>query len=99
MRICADGHKQRKTYDNVDATSPTVSTEELIISAVIDAFKEQDVAVVDITGAYLSTEMDNDVFIIFRGTMYELMAATDPTMYQNYISYGKKGKALLYMRL
>ena len=46
-----------------------VSTEEVLISAVIDAYKERYVAVVDITGAYLSTDMEDDIFMIFRGTM------------------------------
>ena len=66
---CADRRKQRKKYDNAEATSPTVSTEAVLISAVIDAYKERDVAVVDISGAYLSADMDNDMFVIFRGTM------------------------------
>ena len=64
MRICADGHKQRKTYDNVDATSPTVSTEEFIISAVIDAYEEWDVAVVNITLALLTSDIDEDVIMV-----------------------------------
>ena len=36
-RGCADGRKQRKKYNNADATSPTVSTEAVLISALIDA--------------------------------------------------------------
>ena len=32
----ADGRKQCKKYSNADATSPTVSTEVVLISAVID---------------------------------------------------------------
>ena len=38
-------------------------------------------AVVDILGAYLSADMDNDVFTIFRGKMAELMVAANPTLY------------------
>ena len=33
----ADGRKQCKKYSNADATSPTVSTEAVLISAVINA--------------------------------------------------------------
>ena len=51
--------------------SPTVSTEAVLISAVIDAYEEHDVAVVDIPGAYLSADMDDDVLMIFRGTMVD----------------------------
>ena len=33
---CADRRKQHEKYDNVDGTSPTVSTEAVLISTVID---------------------------------------------------------------
>ena len=33
-----------------------------MIFVVIDIYKEQDVAVVEIPGAYLSADMDDDVF-------------------------------------
>ena len=80
-RGCADGHKQRENYKNADAISPTVSTEAVLISAVVDAYKDQDVAMVDIPGAYLSADMEDEMFMIFRGTMKELMVAVEPTIY------------------
>ena len=70
-----------------------------MISAAINAYEERDVAVVDIPGTYLSADMENDVFMIFRGTMAELLVAADPTIYPKYISYGKKGDSLLYVRV
>ena len=79
---CADGHKQRDKNNNSDTTSPKVSTEAVLVSAVIDAYEERDVAVADIPGAYLSADMDDDVFMNFRGTMAELMVAADPTIYR-----------------
>ena len=36
-RGCADWRKKREKYNNADATSPTVYTEAVLISAVIDA--------------------------------------------------------------
>ena len=65
----------------------------------IDAYEYRDVAVVDIPGAYLRADMDDGVFMIFRGTMAELMVASDPMLYRKYISYRKKGEALLYVRV
>ena len=56
-RGCAGGRKQRKKYNNAYVMSPTVSTEVLVISMVVYAYKELDVAVVDILGAYLSADM------------------------------------------
>ena len=68
---CADCRKQREKYNNADATSPTVYTEAVLISAVINAYKERDVAVVDTPGAYLSEDINDDVLMIFRGTMVD----------------------------
>ena len=56
-------------------------------------------AVVDIPGEYLSADMDDDVLMIFCGTMAELMVAYNPTLYRKYISYGNMVEALLYMRV
>ena len=70
-----------------------------MISAAINAYEERDVAVVDIPGTYLSADMENDVFMIFRGTMAELLVAADPTIYPKYILYVKKGDSLLYVRV
>ena len=89
-RGCADRRKQREKYNNEDATSPTFSTEAVLLSAMIDAYEERDVAVVDIQGAYLSADMDDDMFMIIRGKMAELVVAADPTLYRKYISYGEK---------
>ena len=47
-RGCADGRKQRETTSKEDASAPTVSIEAVMLSAVIDAMEERDVATVDI---------------------------------------------------
>ena len=82
---CVDGRTQREKYNNVYATSPPFSTEAVLISAVIDAYAEQDVAVVDIPGSYISADMGDEMFKIFHGTMEELMVAADPALYRKYI--------------
>ena len=40
----------------VDTTSPTVSVQALMLSSMIDAYEERDVAMADIPGAFLQTE-------------------------------------------
>ena len=55
-------------------------------------------AVVDIPGEYLSTDMENEVHIVFRGTLSEMMVAADTALYRPFVSY-EKGKAVLYVRL
>jgi hypothetical protein len=47
-RTVAGGNKQRDYISNEDASSPTVATEALLLSCIIDAEEGRDVAVVDI---------------------------------------------------
>ena len=46
-RGCADGRKQRAYIAKEDATSPTVSTDAVFITAIIDAMEGRCVTVVD----------------------------------------------------
>ncbi len=44
-QMCADGHKQKYgTWAKQDTTSPTVATESVFITAVIDVHEGRDVA-------------------------------------------------------
>ena len=52
-----------------------------MLTATINALEGRDVAVVDTPGEYLSADMDDEVHILFRGTLAELMVATDPALY------------------
>ena len=52
-----------------NTTSPTVSTEAVMLTATIDALEGRYVAVVDIPGEHLSADMDDEVHIVFRGML------------------------------
>ena len=69
-----------------------------MLIATIGVLEGRDVAIVDIPGAYLSTDMDDEVHVVFRGTLAELMVADDLALYQPFISY-ETGKAVLYVRI
>ena len=47
-RLVAVGSKQRLWMDKEDTASPTVSLEAILLTCVIDAFENREVAVVDI---------------------------------------------------
>ena len=51
-RDCADGRKQRNYIPKEDASSPTVSTESLMISCILDTKEILHVAICDIDGAF-----------------------------------------------
>jgi hypothetical protein len=74
----ADGQNQREAAKSGDATSPTVSLESLLITATIDIFERRDVAVVDVSGVFLSADMDEEVITTLRDQLAELMVKTAP---------------------
>ena len=55
-------------------------------------------ALLDIPGAYLSADMDDEVHMVFRGTLAEMMVMADLALYQPFVSY-ETGKPVLYVRL
>ncbi len=97
-RGCADGRKQRAWTNKEDSTSPTVSTEAVFLTAVIDAHEGRDVAVVDIPNAFLQADMDESVHIRFTGKMVELLLEIDPELYGPCITYEGKEK-VMYVEL
>eukprot|EP00957_Ditylum_brightwellii_P084518 6426542-Ditylum_brightwellii.AAC.1 len=62
-----------------------------MLSCIIDAMEERDVATVDIPGAFMQTEMDDVVHMKIEGTMAELLTKLDPKMYRQYLR-SEKGK-------
>ena len=63
-----------------------------------DRHEGRDVAVLDIKGAYFSADMDNEVHLVFRGTLAEIMVMADTALYQPFVSYDT-GKPVLYVWL
>ena len=76
----ADERKQREKIKPKDVTSPTVSTEAFMLTETIDALEGRDVAIVYIPGAYLSADMGDEVNVVFRGTLAEMMVMANPAL-------------------
>ena len=91
-RGCADGRKQRNTINKHEATSPTVSTEAVLVTCMVDALKGREVAIIDIPGAYLHAEMNDVVFVMFHGKMVELLENIDPKIHKPYVEIDGTGK-------
>ena len=97
-RGVADGSGQRGFINELDATSPTVSTEALMISCAIDAHEERAVLTVDIPGAYLYCLMDSEEYVFIEGVLVDLYLNADPSA-KNEIVVGKNGKKRLYTKM
>ena len=72
-----------------------MSTEAVFLTAMIDALEDRDVAVIDIPGAFMQADMDDEVIIRFEGKMTELLIEVDEALYRPY-AVMERGK-WLYM--
>ena len=94
----ADGRKQRLHTPKDDASSPTVATESVLLSCVIDAKERRDVATVDIPGAFMQGDQDETVHMRLEGTLAELLTKCDPKLYRQYV-VTEHNKPVLYVEL
>ena len=78
-------------------SSPTVSTEGLIILCMIYAIEGREVATADIPGAFLQTDYDKgDINIKPKGAMVTLLEDIDPKYYKYFIYTDKRGRKCMY---
>jgi hypothetical protein len=70
-RGCADGRTQRDYMTKQETSSPTVATEALMLTCVIDAVERRDVATCDIPGAFMQSDMKGEVVMKLEGVMAE----------------------------
>ena len=96
-RTVADGRPQRSLYDKSQTASPTVSTDALMLSIMIDAHEGRDVATADVAGAYLKADMDDFVVMKFTGESVDILCNMNPE-HTNFVS-NEKGNKVLYVRL
>lgn len=94
----ADGRKQWAYMAKEDAALPTVATEAVFLTAVIDALKEREVAVFDVPGAFMQADMDELVHVQFTGKMVELILEIDWKMYKPCVTM-ECGEKVMYVEL
>ena len=94
---CADGSKQRDWLSKEYTSSPTVSTEGLMLSCMIEAMEGREVATSDTPGAFLKTDYDKvDIHIKLEGGMVTLLEEIDPEYYKYFIYTEKRGIKCVY---
>ena len=62
-RACVNGSKQREWIRKEDAASPTVMTDSVMLTSLIEAHEYRKVITLDIPGAFLHTDIDEEVVI------------------------------------
>ena len=94
-----DGRKQHEDPTQTEASSPTVSLESVLLTAVIDALEHHDVAIVDIPNAFVQTDMVGEKVVMkLRGSLAELLVQVAPEFYSPYVVM-ENGKKVLYVKL
>jgi hypothetical protein len=97
-RGCADGRKQRLYKTKEETSSPTVRTESLMLSCVIDAKERRNVLTCDVPGAFMQVDIDEVVHVRLEGPLAELLAKVDPTLYTEYL-VTERDKSVMYVQL
>ena len=100
-RTVAGGNKQRDYISKEDASSPTVSTESVLLSCIIDAEEKRDVAVIDIPNAFVQTRVEDEkdmAIIKLRGVLVDILVALAPDVYKSYTMTDKKGTIQLLVQ-
>jgi len=94
----AGGNVQRDFISKEDSSSPTASTKSVLLTSVVDASKERDVAIIDVPDAFIQTRVNkekNRVHISIAGKVVEWLVETAPEVYAYYVYYDKRGTSTM----
>ena len=98
-RACVNGAPQRAYICKEYASSPTVANESVFITSVIVAHEKRFVRCYDVPEAFLYAESDENVLIVLRVELAEMVVHIAPQIYRPYVKMYKKGTPILYLRL
>jgi hypothetical protein len=102
-RQCADGRKQRDWLQREMSSSPTVSTESTLLTAMIEAEEERHVITGDVPNAFIQTDQplrdkEGDRTIMkMRGALVVILCNLIPE-YQMFVVW-ENGQPVLYMHV
>jgi hypothetical protein len=95
------GNKQRDYISKEHASSPTVTTEAVLLLCIIDAEEGRDVAVIDIPNAFIQTRVEDEgdmAIIKIRRVLVDILVKIAPDVYKSYITTDKKGTKQLLVQ-
>ena len=98
-RACVNGSTQRDYIPKESTASPTVMNDSVQITSAIDAHEGRVVVSCDIPGAFLHADLDEEVFMLLRGQLADLMVSVDPALYGPYMRKTKKGESMMYVKM
>jgi hypothetical protein len=81
-------------YNWPTTNSPTTATESLLLTSIVNAAENRDVAIIDILNAFIQTRVENEkdcVIIRIQGVVGDWLVTIAPKVYSQYVTVGKKG--------
>jgi hypothetical protein len=94
----AGGNKQQGYITKEDTSSPTVSLEAVLLTCIVDANENRDVAVVDIQNAFVQTVVKDEkdkALVHICGPLVDILVSIAPNVYGQYVTFENKGKKQL----
>ena len=91
-RAVAGGNKQRDYISKEDESLPTVATEAVLLSCIIDAEEERNVAVIDILNAFIQMQVEDEKYMAFiktRGVLVDILVKIAPDLYKLHVTTDK----------
>jgi hypothetical protein len=93
-RHCANGSTEREYMQREEVSSPTVSTESVLLTAVIEAQEGRDVTTCDIPNAFIQTDVQtedsdgNRTIMKIRGTLVGILFKMDQEYAEHVVKEG-----------
>ena len=78
---------------------PTVSMELMFITAAIAAKEKRKVPCYDIPRAFVNTDKDEEVLMVLRGELANMMVQIAPQVYRKLVTVDRKRMPILYVKL
>ena len=71
----------------------------MFITSAIEAHEGRDVITMDMPGAFLHADTDEEVHMLLRGQLAELMVKIDPKLYRPYITKNGRGESIMFVKM
>ncbi len=97
-RLVGGGNKQRDYLTKEDSSLPTVATESVLLTSIVDADEKQDVTIIDIPNVFIQTLVEDKkdwVIIQIHGVVVDWFTKIAPEVYTQYVSADRKGGKML----
>jgi len=93
----ANGRPQRNMYNKDETACPTVSTDALMMTMLIDAWEKRDVGSADVVGAYLHADLEDFTLIKYEGESVDILCKINPEWAELVVV--ENGEKVLYSQL